>query len=443
MKEELGPLEILPHIWLFPTIGINVEVAPGQNIVRVKIDLSSYTPFCDDFGPMNLGAVCRFGKLLKETEAENNGSDIVLLTLPEKRKVTNVAFLLGAYMIMELSYSPDEVAQSFICIEPLLLSFRDVSPGKQNFRLFLSDCWEGLFQAKELSWVSFAPAGFELSDYEHCDNPLNADLHEVVPGKFIAMRGPVSIRGGRAYEDTASGVRNFSPAHYADILRQYDVQVVVRLNEACYNDAEWSREGLALADLPFDDCAPPPAAVVAKFLAIAEGVPGALAVHCKAGLGRTSTLIALYMMKHHGFTARQAMGWLRIVRPGSVIGPQQQFLCVSEPAIRAAGEAYRRRGGPAAKICEGAALPTTERFIASACAAADALASALLPPPPAGSCLRHSGPGRSAWAGAPAASGGGTVPPGLAANVSLAVDQRSLRRSRSAGALSEPAAADS
>ncbi len=50
-----------------------------------------------------------------------------------------------------------------------------------------------------------------------------------------------------------------------------------------------------MADLPLDDCAPPPAAVVAKFLAIAEGVPGALAEHFKAGLGRTGTLIARCM----------------------------------------------------------------------------------------------------------------------------------------------------
>ena len=86
------------------------------------------------------------------------------------------------------------------------------------------------------------------------------------------MRGPQTIAGGAAFEDLPGGSRAFSPAHYADILRQFDAQVVVRLNEPCYDAAEFEREGLAVADLPFDDCARPPPAVVAKFLAIAEAV---------------------------------------------------------------------------------------------------------------------------------------------------------------------------
>jgi len=48
--------------------------------------------------------------------------------------------------------------------------------------------------------------------------------------------------------------------------------------------------------------------------------------HDTAGLGRTGTLIACFIMKHYKFTAAEAIAWIRICRPGSIIGPQQEFL---------------------------------------------------------------------------------------------------------------------
>jgi len=45
-----------------------------------------------------------------------------------------------------------------------------------------------------------------------------------------------------------------------------------------------------------------------------------------AGLGRTGTLIACFIMKHYKFTASEAIAWIRTCRPGSIIGPQQEFL---------------------------------------------------------------------------------------------------------------------
>ena len=45
-----------------------------------------------------------------------------------------------------------------------------------------------------------------------------------------------------------------------------------------------------------------------------------------AGLGRTGTLIACYLMKHHQMTAAEAIAWIRIARPGSILGPQQHYM---------------------------------------------------------------------------------------------------------------------
>jgi cell division cycle 14 len=73
--------------------------------------------------------------------------------------------------------------------------------------------------------------------------------------------------------------------------------------------------------LYFIDGSIPPDHIVNDFLKLCENEKGSIAVHCKAGLGRTGCLIGCYAIKHFNFPAAAFIGWIRIARPGSVLGP--------------------------------------------------------------------------------------------------------------------------
>jgi cell division cycle 14 len=89
-------------------------------------------------------------------------------------------------------------------------------------------------------------------------------------------------------------------------------------DESCFFDND-----IKVVNQEYPDGSCPSDQVLSRFmktcyaeLAMGSGV----AVHCRAGLGRTGTLIGCFIMHKYGFEARSLIAWLRISRPGSVIG---------------------------------------------------------------------------------------------------------------------------
>ena len=163
----------------------------SKRFVLVDVCDLRYDGFRDDFGPMDLEATLKFANRAQLKMTAHPSSDIAILVSTDRKELTNAVYLIGAYMVLQLDMDFDEIERR-VCA-PLrhhLLSYRDVSVGPATFLLHLRDCWGGLLRAKRLGWIRRSAAGFDNAEYNHYGNPLNGDIHEVVPGKLFAFRGP-------------------------------------------------------------------------------------------------------------------------------------------------------------------------------------------------------------------------------------------------------------
>lgn len=121
-------------------------------------------------------------------------------------------------------------------------------------------------------------------------------------------------------------------------LAERNIGLVVSLTSGAPDEDLLAAHGMELLHLPVPDFAPPGMEAVEAFLQQARfqrHQGKAIVVHCGAGIGRTGTMIACYLVDQ-GFEPAEAIRMVRSARPGSIETAEQE---------RVVFELAKRQGG--------------------------------------------------------------------------------------------------
>ncbi|CAH3949654.1 unnamed protein product [Pieris brassicae] len=183
-----------------------------------------YENYYSDFGPLNIGCVYKYCKLLNDKIKELlNKQVIVHYTSIDPKKKANAAFLLGCYGVLYLSLTPKDALKPLVIHGQNYRPFQDATQGDSCYTISLIDCLQALLKARDLGFFNFQDFNYE--EYDRLDKIQGGDLNWLIPGKYLAFIGPVDYSVSLYHP----------PEMYVSYFLENNVRIVIRLNKKLYD----------------------------------------------------------------------------------------------------------------------------------------------------------------------------------------------------------------
>lgn len=261
----------------------------------------------------------------------------------------NAACMLACYMVLIQNWPPHLALAPIAQVDPPLMPFRDAGYSQADYGISVQDVVYGVWKAKEEKCCDLD--NFDLDMYERFERVEHGDFNWITP-HFLAFASPQHTpvakitEGSEMYPLLPSDLDAVEahptlPQPFKNVLSHFsekNIGLVVRLNSPLYSPSYFEALGIQHLDMIFDDGTCPSLTTVRKFIRLAHETitvkKKGIAVHCKAGLGRTGCLIGAYLIYRHGFTANEVISFMRFMRPGMVVGPQQHWLHLNQGTFR-------------------------------------------------------------------------------------------------------------
>ena len=255
-----------------------------------------YQPFYADFGPLSLLQVHKFllhtKDLLSAIQVktdengvvQTNGRSLCYYCTNKPIAITNSVFLISSFNMLYNELTAEKAAEPFLndqFIVKQMRPYRDASSLQSLYDLTVLSCLKGLHRAiydPQTHW--YDSETFDAEVWGRYEQVENGDMNWVIPGKLMAFASPYSTNV------LQGGWRVCTPKDLLSVFKKFGITRIVRLNNRLYDENIFLKAGFNFTELFFEDGTIPPENILNKFLDIMDTMD-VVALHCKAGLGRT------------------------------------------------------------------------------------------------------------------------------------------------------------